>query len=61
MKISNIKCKLKHLTSTMVICGSYMFECSVGKDMKNIYIKGGDGREGRNTFMSNTNYQEIEN
>jgi hypothetical protein len=35
MKVSNIKCKLKHLIPTMVICGSYMFECSLRKDMKN--------------------------
>ena len=34
MKISNIKCKLKHLISTIVICGSDMFELSVSKDMK---------------------------
>jgi hypothetical protein len=34
MKVSNIKCKLKHQISTMVICGSYMFEFSVSKDMK---------------------------
>ena len=26
MKVSNIKRKLKHYISTMVICGSYMFE-----------------------------------
>ena len=34
MKISNIKCKLKHYVSTMVICESYMSECSASKDMK---------------------------
>ena len=35
MKASNVKCKLKHYISTMVICGSHMFEFSVSKDMKN--------------------------
>jgi hypothetical protein len=34
MKVSNIKCKLKHQISTMGICGSYMFEFSISKDMK---------------------------
>ena len=34
MKVSNIKCKFKHRISTLVICGSYMFEFSVSKDMK---------------------------
>ena len=34
MKVGNIKCKLKHKISTIVICGSYMFEFSVGKDME---------------------------
>ena len=34
MKVSNTKCKLKHRISTMVICGSYMHEFSVSKDMK---------------------------
>ena len=34
MKVSNIECKLKHLISTMVICGSYMHKFSVSKDMK---------------------------
>ena len=34
-KVSNINCKLKHFISTMVICGSSMFEFSVSKDMKN--------------------------
>jgi hypothetical protein len=46
----------------MVICGSYMFEFSVSKDMKfMIHRKGGDNREGRGLFMSNTNCQGIEN
>ena len=45
----------------MVICGSYMFEFSVRKDMKKGYNKGGGSREGSGTFMSNTNYQRIEN
>ena len=48
--------------STMVICGSYMFEFSVSKDMiKNIYIKGGGNREGGSTFMSSIECQKIEN
>ena len=34
MKVSNVECKLKHYISTMVICESYMFEFSVGKDME---------------------------
>ena len=34
MKVSNIKCKPKHQISTMIICGSYMFEFSVSKDME---------------------------
>ena len=45
----------------MIICGSYMFEISVSKDMKSIlYKKGVDNREGSGTFMSNTNWQGIE-
>ena len=32
MKVSNIECKLK--ISVMVICGSYMFEISVSKNVK---------------------------
>ena len=37
MKISDIKCKLKHKISTIVIlCGSYMFEFSVSKEMKRL-------------------------
>jgi hypothetical protein len=34
MKVSSINCTFKHYISTMVICGSYMFEFSVSKDMK---------------------------
>ena len=46
----------------MVICGSYMLEISVGKDMKKRGCnKGGGSREGSDTFMSNTNCQGIEN
>ena len=45
----------------MVICGSYKFKFSVSKDMKKNYYKGGSSREGSDTFMSNTNYQGIEN
>jgi hypothetical protein len=43
----------------MVIYESYMFEFSVSKDMKKKgYHKGGSSREGSNTSISNTNYQE---
>ena len=46
----------------MVICGIYMFEFSVRKDMKSMLHKKGRGsREGSNTSMSNTNCQGIEN
>ena len=42
MKVSNIECKLKHKISTRVICGTYMFEFSVNKDMEKriIMLKG---------------------
>ena len=43
----------------MVISGSYMFESCVGEDIKKGYNKGDDSREGSDTFMSDTNYQEI--
>jgi hypothetical protein len=46
----------------MVVCGRYMFEFSVSKDIKKEgYNKGGGSREGTTTFMSNTNCQRIEN
>ena len=46
----------------MELCGSYMFEYSVSKDMKfMLHRKGGSNRKGRNTFMSNTNCQGSEN
>jgi hypothetical protein len=35
MKVSNIECTLKNYISTTVVCGSYMYESSVGKDVKN--------------------------
>jgi hypothetical protein len=39
-----------------------MFEFGVSKDMKKMrYNKGGGSREGSGTFMSNINYQGIEN
>jgi len=38
MKVNNIEYKLKNSISTMVICGSYMFEFSVSKDMKKLKI-----------------------
>ena len=45
----------------MGICGSYMFEYSVSKDLKKkITMKGGGSRESSGTLMSNTNVQEIE-
>ena len=34
MKVSNIQCKLNTKYQIMVICGGYMFEYSVSKDMK---------------------------
>ena len=34
MKVSNVKCKLKHQISTMVMCGSYMHKLNVRKDTK---------------------------
>ena len=47
----------------MVICGSYMHEFSVSKDMKKritmIKEKGGGNREGGDALMSNINYQKI--
>jgi hypothetical protein len=46
---------------TMVICGSYMFELSVSKDMKKGYNKGGGNRGNSGTFMSNTICQRIKN
>ena len=45
----------------MLIYESYMFEFSVGKNMKKRYNKGDDSREGSGTFMSNTNCQRIVN
>ena len=36
MKVNNIKYKLKHKISTMVISESYMHKFSVSKDMKKI-------------------------
>ena len=55
MKVGNIKCKLKHQISTMVICRSYRFEFSISKDMEKGYNKGGGNRQGSNPFFSNTN------
>ena len=45
----------------MVICGSYMFEFNVRKDMKNIYNKGGGSRESSGTCISSSIYHIIEN
>jgi len=53
----------------MVICGSYVFEFTVSKDMKKSQVhwnscflrKGGGSREDNGTFMFNTNGQGIEN
>ena len=39
-----------------------MFKYSVSKDMKSmLYRKGGGSREGSGTFMSNTNWQGVDN
>ena len=36
----------------MVICGSYMFECSISMDMKAMFhMKGGGNREGSGSFV----------
>ena len=43
----------------MVVCGCYMFEFSVSKDMKKWLIKGGGIREGSGTFVSNANCQGM--
>jgi hypothetical protein len=56
MKVSNIKCKLKHYISTMVICGCYMFEFNVNKDTKEKH----DKKKNYNIYF-NTNGQELEN
>jgi hypothetical protein len=61
MKVSNIKCKLKHEISTMVICGGYIFEFSVDKDMKKIYIIREVAVGSGGAFVSNTNHQRVEN
>jgi hypothetical protein len=48
----------------MIICGSHMHEFSVSKDMKILTMMKGERRgqlEGGGAFMSNTNYQRIEN
>jgi hypothetical protein len=64
MKVSNIKCELKHSISTMVICGSYMHEFSFSKDIRE-KINNDKRRkevavgEGGGAFMSNTNYQRT--
>ena len=34
MEVSNIKCKLRHYISSMIICESYKHKFSVSKDMK---------------------------
>ena len=40
----------------MIICGSYIFDFNVSKDMKKKgYNKRGGSRKGNNTFTSNTN------
>jgi hypothetical protein len=46
----------------MVICGSFIFEFGVNKDMKReLYNKGSANRGGSGTFLSNANYQETKN
>ena len=63
MKVSNIKYKFKYQLSTIVICGSYMHEFGVSKDMKKYQqrYKEKGGGSGEGAFVSNTNYQRIEN
>ena len=62
MKVGNIKCELKHWTSSTVICGSYMLGFSYSKDMQSMLrIMGGGNKEDSGTFMSYSNCQEIEN
>ena len=39
MKVINNKYKLKHEISAIVICGIYMFEFSVSKDVKRRNIR----------------------
>ena len=44
----------------MIICGSYMFEFSVSKDIKSmLHMKRGSDRKNNGTFISNTNCQGI--
>ena len=50
MKVSNIKCKLKHYISTVVICESYMFEFNNNKKIKKEYNKGGGSKESSGTL-----------
>ena len=47
----------------MVICGSYMFEFGIDKDMKSMLHmrRGGNRKNSGGTFMSNTNCQGIKN
>jgi hypothetical protein len=46
----------------MVICGSYIFEFSVRKEIKKKgYIKGDGRRKGNGTIMSRNNCQNFEN
>ena len=44
----------------MIICGNFMFEFNVSKDMQKNYMEGSN-KDGSITFMSNTNCQGIEN
>ena len=37
MKESKINCKVKHSIPIMVICDSYMFECSISKDIYKLF------------------------
>jgi hypothetical protein len=45
----------------MVICGSYMFEFSVDKDMKKKDIIREVAVGSGGAFVSNTNHQRVEN
>jgi len=56
----NVNLDTKYQLS-MIICGSYMLEFSVGKDMKKCFTcKEVTIGEDSDMFMSNINYQGIE-
>ena len=62
MKVCNNYYKLNNYITTMLICGTYMFEFSVSKDMKSmLHKKRGGSMEDSGTFISNDNFQGSEN